>query len=228
MDYYREANYPQGGHEGRDLYDYYDNDYDIDNNNDKFSDVDNNNDKQTTHNLSPLPPVMPPKGAAVANIITTSSGAFSKNEQHRETTSLQEQMERRLTRMTMSIGVGNCAVAGYCFSNYVLGENYGSSEDCTFTADGISGPLVFTHFDIHTHSTCGYDDLTIGGTKYCVDTAPTGLFVTAGEQMTFHTDGYSSTEQRPGFRACIVPIVRVLVEKGAHADLPKGRRRRAD
>jgi len=114
----------------------------------------------------------------------------------------EEQEYRQLTGMTMSEGVGNCAVAGYCFSNYVPGENYGRYEDCTFTADGISGPLLFTHFDIYQHSSCSYGDLTIGGTKYCGDTAPTGLSVTAGEQMTFHSSQYSWSRS-PGFRACV-------------------------
>jgi len=108
--------------------------------------------------------------------------------------------------MVLTSGEGRCAVDGYCFSNYEEGSNYGSDEDCTFTADGIGGPLVFTHFDIYKYGSCDegtYDDyLTIGGTKYCGSTAPTWLSVTAGEQIAWHSDtlGHTTTT---GFRACV-------------------------
>jgi len=103
--------------------------------------------------------------------------------------------------MTLVIGEGRCAVEGNCVSNYEAGSNYGINEDCTFRLDGISGPLVFEQFDIEDYD-CVYDFLTIAGTKYCGDTAPTGLFGGAGSEITWVSSAQSSYA-RPGFKVCV-------------------------
>ena len=102
--------------------------------------------------------------------------------------------------MVLVAGEGRCAVGGNCFMNYEAGENYGDDEDCTFRLDGIEGPLVFEQFDIESHSSCNYDYLTIAGTKYCGDTAPTGLLGAAESEITWHTDG---SGDRAGFKVCV-------------------------
>jgi len=94
-------------------------------------------------------------------------------------------------------------VEGNCVSNYEAGSNYGINEDCTFRLDGISGLLVFEQFDIEPvdpNSGIYFDFLTIAGTKYCGDTAPTGLFGGAGSDISWHTD---EGENRAGFKVCV-------------------------
>jgi len=92
-------------------------------------------------------------------------------------------------------------VEGNCFSNYELGEEYGNNEDCTFRLDGISGSLVFEQFDTDgLPGNCVWDFLTIAGTKYCEDTAPTGLLGGAGSEISWHSD---SGTTRAGFKVCV-------------------------
>jgi len=103
--------------------------------------------------------------------------------------------------MVLVAGEGRCAVEGNCFSNWGGESNYGINEDCTFRLDGISGPLVFEQFDIEfVDSSCLDDFLTIAGTKYCGDTAPTGLLGGVGSDISWHTDGGGG---RTGFKVCV-------------------------
>jgi len=102
--------------------------------------------------------------------------------------------------MVLVAGEGRCAVEGNCIANYEAGENYEDDEDCTFRLDGIEGPLVFEQFDIESHSSCNYDYLTIAGSKYCGETAPTGLLGGAESEITWHTDG---SGDRTGFKVCV-------------------------
>ncbi len=109
--------------------------------------------------------------------------------------------------LTEGQGVGNCAVENsegqYCFSNFVEGSDYGGMEECNFAATGISGPLLFTHFDTES----SYDILTIEGTAYSGGTALTGSSVTAGDPLIWRSD---AATQATGFRACIVPCSSAL------------------
>ena len=107
--------------------------------------------------------------------------------------------------MVLVVGEGRCAVEGNCISNYEEGTFYERNVGCTFRLDGISGPLVFEQFDIEpvgSSSGTYYDFLTIAGTKYCGDTAPTGLLGGAESEIT-----WVSSEQfsyaRPGFKVCV-------------------------
>ena len=102
-----------------------------------------------------------------------------------------------------SSGGNRCAVEGNCISNYDAGENYGHYELCTFRLNGISGPLVFEHFDVSSIQNCRYESLTIAGTKYCggpnIAEAPTGLEGEAGSEITWRSYFASNT----GFKVCV-------------------------
>jgi len=95
-------------------------------------------------------------------------------------------------------------VEGNCISNYEEGKFYEKYEVCTFRLDGISGPLVFEQFDIDgIQGSCqNYDHfLTIAGTKYCGDTAPTGLLGGAESEIAWETGG--NIYDKTGFKVCV-------------------------
>ena len=112
-----------------------------------------------------------------------------RNKEDKKIVSEFHSIRRKLLGMELTRGEGNCRVEGNCFSNL----NYRSSEDCTFTLDGIAGWLLFSQFDVYEDGSgsCGYDDyLEIDGVKYCnnLNPPPSTLTVSDGDTITFHSD----------------------------------------
>jgi hypothetical protein len=86
---------------------------------------------------------------------------------------------------------GNCAVNGNCFSSL----DYGNNEQCTFTM-GEDGALNVISFETESN----YDELTVGGIQYDGTNGPQGISVSAGEEITWSSDGGIT---RAGFEICV-------------------------
>ena len=76
--------------------------------------------------------------------------------------------------------------------------NYGNSESCTIRAE-VSMTLTVNSFGIESHSSCGWDYLEVGGTRYCGTSGPDGVQLAAGATMSFVSD---SSSVRSGFVIC--------------------------
>jgi len=48
--------------------------------------------------------------------------------------------------------------------------------------------VTATEFDVESHSSCEYDSLTIGGSKYCGSVGPQGVTMEAGSTMMWSSD----------------------------------------
>ena len=61
---------------------------------------------------------------------------------------------------------GTCYVSGNCFGTGSASGTYNSDERCTFTFSDAAD-FVVGRFNVEYHSSCNYDSLTVGFTKYC-------------------------------------------------------------
>ena len=76
--------------------------------------------------------------------------------------------------------------------------NYGNYEACTVRAEAAL-TLQVVSFDVEAQIACGFDSLTVGGTKYCGSTGPDGVVMAAGDTMQWRSDG---SVTRDGFVIC--------------------------
>ncbi|GMI47449.1 hypothetical protein TrCOL_g9426 [Triparma columacea] len=102
---------------------------------------------------------------------------------------------RKLAITLSGSNTGQCAVNGNCFSSL----SYGNDERCTFTL-GESGVLNIVSFVVESGPSCRYDKVTVGGVQYCGIAGPQGISVSAGEEITWYSDGSST---RAGFEICV-------------------------
>ena len=95
---------------------------------------------------------------------------------------------------------GPCVASGDCITSFNYGNgNYANNEACTITF-GQSGTLTVDGFRTEPHSSCRYDQLTIGGTRYCGTTGPAGVGVGPSTSATWGTD-HSITSS--GWKICV-------------------------
>jgi hypothetical protein len=98
---------------------------------------------------------------------------------------------------TWSVGSGQCTSNGGCFFSPNYPSRYGTDQSCSITADG-PGILSVEHFVTES----GYDYVSVHGAYYSghgVSHGPDGIAVSAGDTVTFRTDG---SVQNTGFEIC--------------------------
>jgi hypothetical protein len=76
--------------------------------------------------------------------------------------------------------------------------DYGNNEACVVRADGRMMVTAST-FEVENDSSCSYDWIKIGETKYCGNSGPIGMVLESGETLQWSTD--SSVTAR-GFMIC--------------------------
>ena len=94
---------------------------------------------------------------------------------------------------------GGCTAVDECFYSHNYPDNYGNFGECEFTAL-VAGTLSVIDFHIEDHRNCNYDWFLVNGTKFCGESGPANMSVSAGDVMVFHSD-HSVT--RGGFALCL-------------------------
>lgn len=84
---------------------------------------------------------------------------------------------------------GSCTVSGDCFYSPNYPSEYGNGDSCAIKANYDLYLNVKSYALEGDGVTCSYDFLTIGGILYCGAIGPANVFVPAGGQITFSTDG---------------------------------------
>ena len=80
--------------------------------------------------------------------------------------------------------------AGQNFASVNYPSNYDNFASCTWQLNAETSfvQIDFNAFNIEYHSSCGYDYLSIGGTKYCGSSNPGPIYAEAGVELKFSTD----------------------------------------
>ena len=103
------------------------------------------------------------------------------------------------SRGTTVSTTGGCTAVDECFYSHDYPSDYGNYGYCEFTAL-VEGALSVVDFHIESHRNCNYDWFLVNGTKFCGESGPANMSVSAGDVMVFHSD-HSVT--RGGFALCL-------------------------
>ena len=98
-----------------------------------------------------------------------------------------------------SIDSGDCTACGECFHtpNYLEGEDYDHSQDCTITPLS-SGWLDVIDFHLESY----FDDITVDGVEYDGTIGPHGVAVSTSSSISFHSDISTAYD---GAHICLTP-----------------------
>ena len=111
---------------------------------------------------------------------------------------------------TVTSGADACEIVdnNNCFQSVNYPGNYGDGKTCTITVNDV-GILNVSGFAVEPHDTCGYDYMTVKGTKYCGTTSPNLEAINSGAQITWYSD---SETNKKGFKICYAPPLDDCVE----------------
>ena len=129
----------------------------------------------------------------------TRSGMFCMEEENRCSTIAKSDESFHLTSGT------GCHVtnSGTCFQTTNYPNNYDASRSCTITLSNKAIKLEVKDFQVEASSTCTYDFLTVGGTKYCGESGPPNFIsVASGSEISWTSD---SSAEKKGFKICVAP-----------------------
>ena len=100
--------------------------------------------------------------------------------------------EVREPRSALSCGAHTLTAGTYTISSPNDPANYGNSYDCTYSltpgADVSSFKVECAAFSLENHSSCNYDWLRVGSSKYCGSAGPAVTHLGALD-VDFHSDG---------------------------------------
>ena len=111
----------------------------------------------------------------------------------------QQQTRRRLTDQ-FEVVSGSCTTSGKCFESPNYPGNYGLDETCSIKVLSVGGDKRLASVAFNTEA--DYDELTIAGTAYSGTAGPVGVAVSAGDNITWSSDGYGIDL---GFQVCLAP-----------------------
>jgi hypothetical protein len=96
---------------------------------------------------------------------------------------------------------GSCTTSGKCFQSPNYPNNYGFDQTCSIKVLSVGSGEKLETVAFYTEQ--DYDMLTINGIEYSGTAGPGGVVVSAGDNMTWSSDG---ADNELGFQVCLAVL----------------------